>query len=287
MSRSIRLLVFTLVATLVGVAQQALPAGVSTAVEQWKSALVTGDSATLQNLYSTNPPARVIAADGKQQLTVNDEVQFWQKTRSSGLQNLKVEVRGADVKDGVQLVNLLLSFAANTPRGVRQRYAIEQQAWLAEASGWKMLASTHTEVLKIRPPGKLNPHLYDTAANGAAEIREAVAKAAASKKRVILMFGGNWCYDCHVLDSVLHEPDVAPIAQKNFIVVHVDIGEDGKKNADLVTKYHIPIEKGVPALAILGPDGKLLYSDQHGEFEKARSMDPDDVVAFLNQWKAK
>jgi hypothetical protein len=66
-------------------------------------------------------------------------------------------------------------------------------------------------------------------------------------------------------------------------VVHVDIGE-GKLNPDLVSEYQIPLKKGVPALAVLDSDGKLLYT-AHGEFEAARSMDPDDIAAFLNKWK--
>ena len=32
-------------------------------------------------------------------------------------------------------------------------------------------------------------------------------------------------------------------------------------------------------------NGKLLYSQQGGEFEKARSLAPEDVLAFLNKWK--
>ena len=45
------------------------------------------------------------------------------------------------------------------------------------------------------------------------------------------------------------------------------------------------VNKGVPALAVLAPDGNLLYSQQHGEFESARNMDPDDLIAFLKKWK--
>jgi hypothetical protein len=102
-----------------------------------------------------------------------------------------------------------------------------------------------------------------------------------------IVFGGNWCYDCHVLDQCFHQADVAPVVEKNFQVVHVDIGDDGKKNSDLAAEYKIPLDKGVPALAILGADGKLLYSQQNGEFESARSLDPDDVITFLNKWKPK
>ena len=47
----------------------------------------------------------------------------------------------------------------------------------------------------------------------------------------------------------------------------------------------IQTKKGVPALAVLASDGALLYSQQHGEFESARNMDPDDLIAFLKKWK--
>jgi hypothetical protein len=67
--------------------------------------------------------------------------------------------------------------------------------------------------------------------------------------------------------------------------VHVDIGE-GEKNADLVKTYRIPLAKGVPAVAILGADGKMRYSSEYGEFEAARRMMKKDLVAFLEYWKA-
>jgi len=140
-------------------------------------------------------------------------------------------------------------------------------------------------VLKMQQPSKLNPKLYNVTADAHKEIEEAVAESAKDKKRIILMFGGNWCYDCHVLDNCFHQPDVAPLIAKNFRVLHIDIGEEVRKNGDLAAKYNIPLEKGVPALAILDSSGKLLYSQQNGEFESARSMDPDDVIAFLNKWK--
>ena len=101
----------------------------------------------------------------------------------------------------------------------------------------------------------------------------------------MVVFGANWCYDCHVLDQAFHQTDVAPLLEQNFQVVHVDLGDDGKKNHDLAAEYQVPLEKGVPALAILGPDGKLLYSQKNGEWESAHSLDPDDIIAFLDKWK--
>ena len=127
--------------------------------------------------------------------------------------------------------------------------------------------------------------LYPANADAKKEIAEALAKALAEDKRVILIFGGNWCYDCHVLDKALHSGEAAGIVKESYLIVHVDIGE-GDKNKDLVEKYKIPLDKGVPALAVLKSDGSLVYWSGYGEFEAARAMLKKDLVAFLNHWKS-
>ena len=76
----------------------------------------------------------------------------------------------------------------------------------------------------------------------------------------------------------------APTLNKNYVVVHINIGEYDK-NLDLADKYNVPLKKGVPAAAVLRNDGTLLTSQRNGEFEKARSMAAEDVLAFLNKWK--
>ena len=138
-------------------------------------------------------------------------------------------------------------------------------------------------------PGVLDPvavktNLYPADANATKEIAAALKLAVTDHKRVLLVFGANWCYDCHVLDRALHEGAAGKIASQSFLLVHVDIGE-ANRNLELVKQYQIPLEKGVPAVAVLGSDGKLLYGSRDGEFEAARRMMKKDLVAFLNRWK--
>jgi hypothetical protein len=45
----------------------------------------------------------------------------------------------------------------------------------------------------------------------------------------------------------------------------------------------VPITKGVPALAILDAQGKLLYAEQPKEFERPT---PEAITELLNRWKA-
>ncbi len=134
----------------------------------------------------------------------------------------------------------------------------------------------------LKIPAHPNPNLYPADANAKEEIEHAVAEAGKEHKRVLLVFGANWCLDCHALDNGFHQPRIAPIVNDNFKIVHVDIGR-GEKNLDLVKKYHIPLEKGIPSLAVLNGRGGLLYSS--AEFEKARVLTEEDVIAFLNTWK--
>ena len=111
-----------------------------------------------------------------------------------------------------------------------------------------------------------------------------MTQAARDHKRVLIVFGANWCYDCHVLDAAFHSTEIAPLLEANFFVVHVDIGK-GDRNQDIMRRYSVPMEKGIPALVVLESDGKLLYSQRNGEFKAAQSLGPEDLLAFLNKWK--
>ena len=141
--------------------------------------------------------------------------------------------------------------------------------------------STHTPAVASQ---EANADLYPVNVDARAEIKEAEERAAKDHKRVLLVFGANWCFDCHVLDRAFHRPDFAS-AIAAYEIVHVDIGDDGKKNNDLAKQYDVPLEKGIPALAVLESDGKLVVSQKHGEFENARAMSPQAFLDFLNKWK--
>jgi thioredoxin-related protein len=133
-----------------------------------------------------------------------------------------------------------------------------------------------------------NPRLYDPDANARAEIAKAVREAERDHKRVLLVFGANWCPDCHALDFRFHQEPIKALVESNFVVVHVDTGEgEGRyaKNVEVAEQYQIPLKKGIPAIAVLSERGRLLSSQKDGQFSSARRLDPQQIVEFLNQWK--
>ena len=126
--------------------------------------------------------------------------------------------------------------------------------------------------------------IYPDPAQAKGDLDAALKKAAATHKRVLVDFGGNWCGDCQVLDIYFHNPENRPILDANYVLVHINVGRYDA-NLDLAEKYGIPLQKGVPALVVMNDKGKVLYSQKSGEFEAMRRMQPSTVTSFLVQWK--
>jgi thiol:disulfide interchange protein len=126
--------------------------------------------------------------------------------------------------------------------------------------------------------------LYPAAANAHEDIRQAILKASAEHKNVLLVFGGNWCIDCHLLDLYFHDPGNASLLSTNYVPINVNVGEYDR-NLDLARKYGIPLSKGVPALVVLDGAGHVLYAQRNAEFENMRVKDASAVTAFLQKWK--
>jgi thiol:disulfide interchange protein len=147
---------------------------------------------------------------------------------------------------------------------------------------WAFLASVLAPAPHATAQILPNKNLYSETADPTADISAALVRARAEHKRVVLDFGGNWCGDCQLLDIYYHQSPNAELLDKNFILVHINIGHMDK-NVDVAKKYNVPITKGVPALAVLDAHGKLLYAERDKEFEHAT---PEAITEFLNRWKA-
>ncbi len=251
-------------------------------LEQWKAAVLSGDAAKLRAIYSTNPAARVVMPTGE--AGAETEIAFWTGLK---VRRLKIDLQKSETQQpGLQQVAFeaeVVSGAQSKPQTV---YVIDGQLWQKQGDQWRIVATQRSAPSKLQQPLDTSRNIYVPGLNAHAEIAQALKLAAQQHKRLLVVFGANWCYDCHVLDLAFHRPDVAAVLGPNFEVVHVDVGEYDK-NLDIMQQFQVPKERGIPAIAVLGSDGKLLYSQKGGEFEKARSLSPEDVLAFLNQWKPK
>jgi len=82
----------------------------------------------------------------------------------------------------------------------------------------------------------------------------------------------------------MHKPELAAIIEKNFVIVHVDLGREDK-NIDLTEKYHAPIKHGIPTLAVLNSKGDLLFAMDQGQFADARNMSYESIRDFFVKWE--
>ena len=266
-----------LITTLSSICAAQAPAAPFPPLEQWKSAVTSGNSAALQALYSSDPPAQVTTPAGN--TTSSADVSFWTGLKA---RRLKLDVVQSDSpQSGLQQIVFQAEVGAGAGHTL---YVTNVQLWQMQGGQWRIVGTKRTDPTKLQQPVSTSKVIYEPGIDAHAQIKHALELAAKGHKRVLVVFGANWCYDCHVLDLAFQRPDIAGVVQHNFELVHVDVGE-GDKNQDIMQQYDVPMKRGIPAAAVLDSNGKLLYSQKGGEFEKARALAPEDVLQFLNKWK--
>ena len=255
----------------------------------WKAAVLAGDKAALTGFYMTSPPARAKTPQGDT-LDPAEEPAFWSTLKPAGLERLDIKVLEAKTpQPGVMSLVLRMEADVKTSTGENPTIISASQVWVQKLGDWKIVATQRgdpgvKQARRLPEPAKPNTQLYPPPEEAQAEISAALAAASKDHKRVILVFGGNWCYDCHVLDTTFRSKEFAPVVNANYHVIHINVG-NYDANLDLADKYQIPLKKGVPSLAILDPDGTLVVSQKQGEFESTVRIGPEDVLEFLKKWK--
>jgi thioredoxin 1 len=248
-------------------------------LDHWRSAIVAGDAPALKALYSTDPAAQV-RANGVV-AGADADVNFWLGLKA---RSVKLEIVRVTERPGVENFIFKAQVQTGSPNSPTVNVT-DAQGWRKQGEQWRLVGAERTDAPHLKQPSDMKKNIYPADADAHAEIKEAEERAAAQHKRVLLVFGANWCFDCHVLDLAFQRPDLAPVVSSGYEVVHVDLGPDEKKNADLVAQFDVPLDKGIPALAVAESDGKLIVSQKNGEFEDARSLTPEALLEFLNKWK--
>lgn len=259
-------------------------------ISLWRKAILTGDSSALATLYSRTPPAQASTPHGKS-TDPAEEPKFWSGLASKGLSRIDLKILDvASTQPGVVGVALRAEMSM-TSGGRDQSFIVSplEQFWVKQNGAWRILRTHRSDLtpaphLALPEPATPNIDLYPAPEKARAQIDAALQSAQKEDKRVLLVFGANWCFDCHVLDAAFKSAKIAPLIQSYFVTVKVNIG-DGDKNLDLAKQYDTPVETGVPALAVLDRNGRLLTSQKQGEFQSVINLTPDDIVRFLEKWK--
>jgi ketosteroid isomerase-like protein len=261
---------------------QAPPAFVP--LTQWANAVRGGDAASITGFYATDPPPVFVVSTGIF-TGVQREAAFWAAWHAQHLSRIDIDlITNEPVNAGLRQIGFEAGIYFQTATGPQSLFLFVEQTWRRQDGHWRIIGGGRTDLARLQQPTSLAGSIFSKSANAHADIAAALRRAAAEHKRVLLDFGGNWCYDCHVLDMAFHRSDLAPLLQANYEVVNVDV-ENFDDNLDIVRQYHLSIAKGVPMLAVLDSSGKVLVSSANGAFEAARVLGPDQLIAFLTAWK--
>lgn len=124
---------------------------------------------------------------------------------------------------------------------------------------------------------------YDEAANAAAAVDAALARAALSDKRVILVMGANWCHDSRRLAGWFAQPRFATMLQDKYEIVYIDVGHRDR-NIDIARRFGLKAIKGTPTVLVLSPQGALLNRKSAPKWRDAASREEEDIFAYFDQF---
>jgi thiol:disulfide interchange protein len=123
---------------------------------------------------------------------------------------------------------------------------------------------------------------YDPGRNADQDIKDAVAEAQKTGKRILLEVGGDWCQWCHIMDDYFDKnPKLAASRDSNFIMVKINFSPQNE-NEKTLAKY--PKILGYPHLFVLDTNGTLLHSQFTGDLEQGESYNLQKFTEFLNKW---
>ena len=143
-----------------------------------------------------------------------------------------------------------------------------------------------------RSPASEYPHMgadiFDPKVDGAKLIEDAIVRAKQEDKRILVLFGANWCPWCRRLhQAVTSAPAVTQKVQQKFILVYIDANtrNDRKRNAAVIERYGNPLQYGLPVFVVLESDGTQLTTRESASLAAGTDDATAALVrAFLDKW---
>ena len=124
---------------------------------------------------------------------------------------------------------------------------------------------------------------YDPKQDPFDQYHEAVARAQAEHKLVLIIAGGDWCHWCHVLNRfVTGNADIDAGLHDTFVVMKVYVGGE---NYNEFFFSQLPAARGAPHFWIVSPEREVLSSQSTRAFEKKSGYDKQEFLQFIDHWK--
>eukprot|EP01012_Entosiphon_sulcatum_P036020 TRINITY_DN45824_c0_g1_i1.p1 TRINITY_DN45824_c0_g1~~TRINITY_DN45824_c0_g1_i1.p1 ORF type:complete len:163 (-),score=23.03 TRINITY_DN45824_c0_g1_i1:128-616(-) len=134
----------------------------------------------------------------------------------------------------------------------------------------------------------MGPDIYDPKVPAEKLIASAITQAKREDKKVLLLFGANWCPWCRRLHKALtQETAVQARLRQKFVLVFIDANtrNDKQRNAAVIAKYGNPLQYGLPVFVVLDRDGTQLTTRETASLAAdTEAQVASRVLVFLNEW---
>lgn len=121
-------------------------------------------------------------------------------------------------------------------------------------------------------------------ADYAAQLDRAIGRLPAGK-RLLVVFGADWCHDSRALAGWLSDPRFASRVNERFDVVFIDVAhpQEGKgRNLDLAARFGLGDLHSTPAMVVVDASGARLNSIADAlAWRNAGSRSQDSIAAAL------
>lgn len=184
----------------------------------------------------------------------------------------------ADIDEDIRIGFAITGAAAEMPRSGHPTFNVAE-AKLVELA----LRVAERDGAETAHHDKDEPRPFDASRNAMMDVDMALAAAAISGKRVLLVLGGNWCHDSRGLAAKFQRPDMARIIEDNYELVWVDVGYRDR-NLDVAERFGVDRLIGTPTVLILSPRGVLLNADTVHDWRRADSTPYDEVVQYFQSF---
>lgn len=131
------------------------------------------------------------------------------------------------------------------------------------------------EVLKMPLPLPYNGEIYSES-----DIERFLDSSINKSKQPIIIFGGNWCPDCRILEGTLQLPTIKKYMIEHYEIMHVDVGRYDK-NMNLISYFKIPKEEGVPRVLVFDTNKNILNMETTKEWTTARNRKQQEIFNYF------
>ena len=127
------------------------------------------------------------------------------------------------------------------------------------------------------------PLPYDEKVVDSLQLDEFIDLSISKGKQPVVIFGGNWCPDCRILEGTLAMPTIKKFLQQHYQVMHIDIGRYDR-NMDLMDHLNIESKKGVPRVVILDLEKNIVNSSTSSEWTTARDRKQQEIYNYFQKF---